>query len=234
MKKKGKTKRIITICITVIMMLGIFIVPSNAATYQPAENYNITTRYKTENLTTYNNTTYGNRIRTNIEFSIKKIFNVSEINAGDIFEYEAEKSLLIWKYGEIYTSTKIKKIDDDEYEGYLFYANENNVLRIALHKSTSETYIGVSNEGDGRISDMYQGYIEYATEDNIEIIQPPPSFVDQTTTGMRTVLGWIALPITALLDGNWNPLLILFAIGIAISGILITIKIVRKFIWGEK
>lgn len=54
------------------------------------------------------------------------------------------------------------------------------------------------------------------------------------SSGVSTVIGWVARVISALVkdSGTWNALLPLFAIGIAISAILLGIKIVRSVVWG--
>lgn len=55
------------------------------------------------------------------------------------------------------------------------------------------------------------------------------------TTAMTDVIGWVGTVIDALLttDGQMAELLPLFAISIAISGILLAIKIIRGFVWGN-
>lgn len=53
-------------------------------------------------------------------------------------------------------------------------------------------------------------------------------------TAIGDVLGWVQTVITALTSdsGELHALLPLFAIGVAISAIMLGIKIVRGFIWG--
>lgn len=53
-------------------------------------------------------------------------------------------------------------------------------------------------------------------------------------TAIGSVLGWVGEVITSLLDsaGALNPLLPLFAIGIAISGIMLGLRIIKSTIWG--
>lgn len=60
------------------------------------------------------------------------------------------------------------------------------------------------------------------------------TLIDAITQGISTVLDWIGTVLTSLLStsGELNPLLILFGIGIAISGILIAVRVIRSFIWG--
>ena len=58
------------------------------------------------------------------------------------------------------------------------------------------------------------------------------------TDAITTVLGWIGTVITSLLTGGaeagaLNPLLPLFAVGVAISAILLGVKIIKSFIWGN-
>lgn len=51
---------------------------------------------------------------------------------------------------------------------------------------------------------------------------------------ITSVLGWIGQVISALLntDGDLNALLPLFAVGIAISALLLGCKMIKSFIWG--
>lgn len=53
-------------------------------------------------------------------------------------------------------------------------------------------------------------------------------------SAMTTVIGWVGTVVTALVGegGQLAELLPLFAIGIAISAVLLGIKIVRSLIWG--
>lgn len=54
------------------------------------------------------------------------------------------------------------------------------------------------------------------------------------TSGITTVIGWIGSVIDAMLTetGELSELLPLFAIGIAISAILLGVRVIRSFIWG--
>lgn len=52
------------------------------------------------------------------------------------------------------------------------------------------------------------------------------------TSGITTVIGWIGTTITAITSGELSSLLPLFAIGIAISAILLGVKIIRSIVWG--
>lgn len=241
MKKKGKTKRVITICITVIMMLCIFIVPSNAATYQPVNDYNVI-RYTNVRIMSEQQSIMISAIFDGTSDAIWKIYKLSPITGSggevtDIFEYEEEKSLLKWIYeGEEYVSSKISIYESNSQIGYLYHSGEN-ILRITKLKTDSSVMAAaISNDEGENYSKFENGQILFVQTGDIEIIEPtpqPPSFVETTTTTMGVVLSWIALPITALLEGNWNPLLVMFGIGIAISGIFIAIKLIRKFIWGD-
>lgn len=53
-------------------------------------------------------------------------------------------------------------------------------------------------------------------------------------TGITTVIGWVGEVVDALVttDGALGALLPLFAVGVAISAILLGVKIVRGIIWG--
>lgn len=58
--------------------------------------------------------------------------------------------------------------------------------------------------------------------------------LDAVTSGMSSVLSWVGSVITALTSSNGalNALLPLFAIGIAISAVLLGIKIIKSVVWG--
>ena len=61
------------------------------------------------------------------------------------------------------------------------------------------------------------------------------ALVNAVGDAIGIVLEWIGTVLTAMLTtaGPLAPLLILFAIGIAISGILIAVKVIKSFIWGS-
>lgn len=56
----------------------------------------------------------------------------------------------------------------------------------------------------------------------------------EVTTALTTVIGWVGSVITALTgtDGQLSPLLPLWAIGVAISGLLLGVKVIKSFAWG--
>lgn len=61
--------------------------------------------------------------------------------------------------------------------------------------------------------------------------------LDAVTTGIGTVISWIGTVISAIVTGGQtagalNALLPLFAIGIAVSAILLGVKIIRSIVWG--
>lgn len=58
--------------------------------------------------------------------------------------------------------------------------------------------------------------------------------LEAVTSGISAVIGWVGTVVDALVttDGDLAALLPLFAIGIAISGIMLGIKVVRGMIWG--
>lgn len=58
--------------------------------------------------------------------------------------------------------------------------------------------------------------------------------LDAVTSGISTVISWVGSVIDALLttEGALYDLLPLFSIGVAISAILLGVKIIRSFIWG--
>lgn len=50
---------------------------------------------------------------------------------------------------------------------------------------------------------------------------------------LTTVIGWVGDVVTALTTGELAALLPLFAIGISISALLLGVKIIRSFTWGN-
>lgn len=58
--------------------------------------------------------------------------------------------------------------------------------------------------------------------------------IDAITSGLGTVIGWVGDVITAITSttGALYPLLPVFAIGIAVSVVMLGIKIIRGFTWG--
>lgn len=58
--------------------------------------------------------------------------------------------------------------------------------------------------------------------------------LEAVTSGITTVIGWVGSVVTALVGeaGQLAELMPLFAVGIAISAILLGVKIVRSIIWG--
>lgn len=56
--------------------------------------------------------------------------------------------------------------------------------------------------------------------------------LEAVTSGIGSVIGWIGDVVTALTTGELSALLPLFAIGIAISAIMLGIKMVRSIVWG--
>lgn len=59
--------------------------------------------------------------------------------------------------------------------------------------------------------------------------------LEAVTSGIGTVIGWVGTVVDALVGeaGQLSALLPLFAIGVAISAILLGIKIIRGMIWGS-
>lgn len=59
--------------------------------------------------------------------------------------------------------------------------------------------------------------------------------LEAVTSGIGTVIGWVGTVVDALVGeaGELAYLLPLFAIGVAISAILLGIKIIRGMIWGS-
>lgn len=60
------------------------------------------------------------------------------------------------------------------------------------------------------------------------------TMLEAVTSAITTVLGWVGTVVDSLLtaDGDLNALLPLFAVGVAISAILLGVRVIRSFIWG--
>lgn len=58
--------------------------------------------------------------------------------------------------------------------------------------------------------------------------------LDAVTTALGTVITWIGSVVTALTSssGALKDLLPLFAVGIAISAVLLGVKVIRSIVWG--
>lgn len=58
--------------------------------------------------------------------------------------------------------------------------------------------------------------------------------LEAVTSGISTVITWIGSVITALTStsGALNGLLPLFAVGIAVSAILLGVKMIKSVVWG--
>lgn len=58
--------------------------------------------------------------------------------------------------------------------------------------------------------------------------------LELVSSGITTVIGWIGTVITAIVgaEGQLSELAPLFAVGIAISAILLGVKMVRSIVWG--
>lgn len=58
--------------------------------------------------------------------------------------------------------------------------------------------------------------------------------LDAVTSAITTVLGWVGTVITSLTSssGQLHDLLPLFAITVAVSAVMLGIKIIRGFVWG--
>lgn len=54
------------------------------------------------------------------------------------------------------------------------------------------------------------------------------------TSGLTTVIEWVGTVVTALVgeSGQLNELLPLLAIGVAISALMLGVKVIRGVIWG--
>lgn len=56
--------------------------------------------------------------------------------------------------------------------------------------------------------------------------------ISAVTDALSVVIGWLGDVVTAFVSGELAALLPLLAVGIVISIIMLTIKIVRSFSWG--
>lgn len=62
----------------------------------------------------------------------------------------------------------------------------------------------------------------------------PVTMLEAVSSAITTVIGWVGTVIDALLttEGQLAELLPLFAVGVAISAILLGVKMIKSFIWG--
>ena len=56
--------------------------------------------------------------------------------------------------------------------------------------------------------------------------------VAAVTSALDTVIGWVGTVITAITSGGLKELLPLFAVGIAISALLLGVKVIKSVVWG--
>lgn len=58
--------------------------------------------------------------------------------------------------------------------------------------------------------------------------------LEAVTAGLTTVIDWVGTVVTALVgeSGALNELLPLLAIGVAISALMLGVKVIRGVIWG--
>jgi hypothetical protein len=58
--------------------------------------------------------------------------------------------------------------------------------------------------------------------------------LESVTSGIGTVIDWVSTVVNSLIGetGQLSALLPLFAIGIAISAVMLGIRVIRGFIWG--
>lgn len=58
--------------------------------------------------------------------------------------------------------------------------------------------------------------------------------ITEVTTALSTVIDWVGTVVGALTatDGDLSALLPLWAIGVAISGLLLGVKVIKSFAWG--
>lgn len=52
------------------------------------------------------------------------------------------------------------------------------------------------------------------------------------TGALTAVIGWIGTVLDSFLTGDLNALLPIFAIGVVISLVMLTVKLLRSFTWG--
>lgn len=59
--------------------------------------------------------------------------------------------------------------------------------------------------------------------------------LNAVTSAISTVLSWVGTVISSLLGSGTDlaPLLPLFAVGVAISAIMLGVKVIKGFIWGS-
>ncbi len=63
-------------------------------------------------------------------------------------------------------------------------------------------------------------------------METPVTLLGAVTDALGTVIGWVGTTVTALLSGQLSSLLPLFAIGIAVSALMLGVKAIKSFVWG--
>lgn len=58
------------------------------------------------------------------------------------------------------------------------------------------------------------------------------TMMDSVTTGVTSVIGWVGDVVTALTSGELSALLPLFGVGIAVSAVLLGVKMIKGLVWG--
>lgn len=58
--------------------------------------------------------------------------------------------------------------------------------------------------------------------------------IEAVTSALTTVIGWIGTVVSSITSssGDLKDLLPLFAVGIAISAVLLGVKVIRSIVWG--
>lgn len=66
----------------------------------------------------------------------------------------------------------------------------------------------------------------------MDVVATSSSFVTEVTTMLEQLLTWLGTIFTSLLSGTLAPLLPFLVLGIAISLVMLAVRVVRKVCWG--
>lgn len=56
--------------------------------------------------------------------------------------------------------------------------------------------------------------------------------INAINNAFNTLILWVSMVVSGVVSGPMNDLLLVFAIGVAITFVVVSVKIIRKFIWG--
>lgn len=147
-----------------------------------------------------------------------------EIPDGTYILYYGADSALVSDPFEI----KFEDAEIDEGIYSPFYQGDVTVYNFPLEFTVPLSFVKIAGvtvffSEEGNLENTYFELLRVT-----EQIDPLPSVSDT----LKTVIQWVGNVTTSLLSGELNGLLLLAAIPIAISVVLLTVKIIKKNSWG--